>query len=373
MIKAKRFDSIHDIDESLWNSIISKAQFFHDYRFVQAVEEAKIEESRCWYLLFYDGERLVGSAALSAFKVSLDLFLGRTAQKIIRRLRRWFPNLFRIDILFCGLPISIGKHNLVIGDSSYTEEILNSLAGEMEALSRDHGITYMCVKEFCRDHIRDMDGLTAHGFFRAPSLPYVSMAIRWSNFAEYLAALRYTYRRQIKNNLKKMCAGPGLILGSAAICPANRFYELYLQVMAQAGVQLEILNSAFFEHLFIKMPDQFEILTFQQGGEVLGAALLYSHEKTMTFLLVGINYLRRDEFAVYFNLIYGILKLAMERDCKQLDLGQTSYYIKQRIGGECIPTYFYMRSRSRFIHACLKSFRRLLFPELAVSTHHVFR
>lgn len=348
-----------------------------------------MEGSRCWYLLFYAHDKLVGSAALSAFKISLDLFLGPTAQKIIQRLRRWFPNFFKIEMLFCGLPISIGKHNLIISDSSYTDEILNSLVGEMEAISRGQGIKYMCVKEFCRDHIRDIDGLTAHGFFRAPSLPYVSMPVRWSNFDQYLSALRYKYRRQIKNNLKKMRTGkhtieyqnfpapvssePVLVLGSAAICPADRFYELYLQVMAQAGVQLEILNSAFFEHLFMKMQDQFEILTFQQGGEVLGAALLYSHEGTMTFLLVGINYSRRDEFALYFNLIYGILKLAMERGCKQLDLGQTSYYIKQRIGGDCIPTYFYMKSRSRFIHGCLKFFRRFLFPELAVSTHHVFR
>ncbi|HLP57998.1 MAG TPA: GNAT family N-acetyltransferase [Candidatus Deferrimicrobium sp.] len=378
MISVKCFPSIHDINESLWNSIVDKGDFFHHYRFVQSIEDAKVENSRCWYLLFYAQNKLVGSAALSAFKISLDLFLSPNAQKFIQWVRKKFPNFFKIKILFCGLPISIGKHNLVIQDPAHRNEILHALVEEMRRICREQEIKYMSVKEFCRDQIQDMDELTAHGFFRAPSLPYVSMPVRWPNFDEYLAALRHKYRRQIKNNLKQMEAAsvesvPGLILGDSALCPAEQFHRLYLQVMNQAGVQLETLNQSFFEHLFKNMQEQLEILTYQQHGEVLGAALLYVHDKVMTFLLVGIDYSRRDEFALYFNLIYSILKLAMVRGCQQLDLGQTSYYIKQRIGGLCIPTYFYIKSLSPAVHTCLKIFRRFLFPELVVSTHHVFR
>jgi predicted N-acyltransferase len=374
-LTVKRFQSIHDIQESLWNSINSDNEFFHDHRFIQSIEDAGMNDCKFWYLLFYSGTGPVGSAALSAFKVSLDLFLGAISQKLIRRVRRLFAGFFKIDVLFCGLPISIGKYNLVIADPSYTEDILSALVEEMTGICRDEKIKFMCVKEFYGDRVQTMDRLVEYGFFRAPSLPYVRMPLHWSGFEDYLNALRHTYRRQIKNGLKKMSSaspGPVLILGKRDVCSARQFFELYREVMEHAGVQLEILNQSFFEHLFIKMHDHIEILVFQRGSEVLGAALLCPVGKTLTFLLVGLDYSKRDDYDVYFNLIYGIIKIALERGCSELNLGQTSYYIKQRIGGTCIPAYFYLKSLSPPVHSCLKILRKFLFPELNLPIHNVF-
>jgi predicted N-acyltransferase len=376
MLTIKRFESIHDIEESLWNSINLSNEFFHHHRFIQSIEDAEMDGCKFWYLLFYSGDRLVGSAALSAFRVSLDLFLGETSQTLIRGVRRLFPGFFKIDVLFCGLPISIGKHNLAISDFSYTKDILKALMGEMTRICKNEKIKFMCVKEFYGNRVQGMDRLIEYGFFRVPSLPYVTMPINWSCFDEYLDALRHKYRRQIKNSLKKMDAassGVVLVLGKREVCSPRQFYKLYLEVMEHAGVQLEILNRSFFENLFTKMRDHIEILTFQRGGEVLGAALLCPGGKTLTFLLVGFNYSQRDDYDVYFNLVYGIIKIAIERGCEELNLGQTSYYIKQRIGGTCIPTYFYLKSLSRVVHYLLKRLRKFLFPGLTIPTHKVFR
>ncbi len=388
-LQVRRFESIHDVEESLWDSINPKGDFFHSHRFIQAVEDAGLAESRFWYLLFYNDNKPVGSAALSAFTVSLDLFLGRTCQRIVGRIRRRFPHFLKLTILFCGLPISIGKHNLVIGTPSYMKDILKGLVQEMQQICTDFKIHFMCVKEFSRHHLPEMDLLTGQGFFRAHSIPYVSLSIRWPDFGAYLAALRHNYRRQVRQSLKKMgdpenkveirhcpppaSPRPGLILGQADVCSAEQFFKLYREVMKKAGVQLEVLNRAFFENLFAKMQDQVEILTFQQGGDVLGAALLCCRGKTMTFLLVGLDYSRRDEYDVYFNLIYGIVKLAIDRKYERLNLGQTSYYIKQRIGGTCLPIYFYLKSTSAPLHFSLKAFKKSLFPEPKVPTLEVFK
>ncbi|MGH7455314.1 MAG: hypothetical protein ACRENG_28435, partial [bacterium] len=199
-----RLRSIHEVDETVWDSVNAGQDLFHIHRFIRSVEDARVESSRFWYLLFYQCDQLVGTAALSAFVVSLDLFVGGILQKLISRVRRFFPRFLKINILFCGLPISIGKHALAISDLSRQDELIDLLVQEMTKIRRTENIRFMCVKEFLEGEMPMVERLTGYKFFRARSIPYVSMKIRWPDFQWYLAAMRHSYRRQICRSLKKL-------------------------------------------------------------------------------------------------------------------------------------------------------------------------
>jgi predicted N-acyltransferase len=232
-----------------------------------------------------------------------------------------------------------------------------------------------------------MDGLTEHGFFRGHSIPYVSMDIRWPSFESYLSALRHNYRRPIKLTLKRRGQSrpeivmdpssffpaemPKLIVDGKQACSPQAFFELYLQVMDRAKVKLETLNRAFFEHLYANM--DVRVLAMIKGEQILGAAILIVDGTTMTFLLVGLDYTKRDEYEIYFNLVYGIISLAIEWGCTKLNLGQTSYWLKQRIGGVCIPEYLYFKANHHLVHSCLRTLRSVIFPETALPVPRVFR
>ena len=73
---------------------------------------------------------------------------------------------------------------------------------------------------------------------------------------------------------------------------------------------------------------------------VLGSALIFKHGDVMTFLLVGLDYSKNKEYDTYFNIVYRIISLAIEKKCKVLEMGQTSYYLKGRCGGYCEEMYF---------------------------------
>jgi len=389
MIRVARLRSILEIDGTVWDAIVPDSAFFHSHRFIRSVEEARVQEADFWYLLFYDGQRLVGSAALSAFRISLDLFTGKTGQALIGFLRRMAPGFLKVPILFCGLPVSIGKHNLLIADQALSRDILYALHQEMVDISRAENISFLCVKEFDEDLRPMMDGLVDEGFLRLPSIPYVSLPIRWPNFPAYLNELRHGYRRQIMRSLKKLgwteplidlgrsgrggSASPRIVLEPANAESAEEFYDLYKEVMTRATVKLEILNREFFRRFFVLSTGDSEILSLIAGHEVLGEALLVQHGPTMTFLLVGLRYERLATYDVYFNLLAAIVKLAIERGCRRLDLGQTSYYAKQRLGGEGGKIYFYLRSRKRTVRALTWAFQRALFPELALRRQRVFK
>lgn len=388
-LRVVRTASINDVEETAWDSINGSRDVFHSHRFIRSVEAARVEESEFWYLLFFSGEELVATAVLSAFTVSLDLFVGGGTAKVIQRMRRWLPDFMKIRILMCGLPVSLGQRNLVIRDRRRMLEVDAVLVKEMSDICREHRIGYMCVKEFRESEVEFVRGLEAHGFFVANSIPYVSMKICWDSFEEYLARLRHGYRRPIKLALKKLrqtrleifrrdsvsenSDQPRLVLGGREVCPPEKFFELYMQVMERAAVKLETLNLSFFRNLYANMRGDWDVLALCKGNEVLGAALLTTADRAMIFALVGLDYSKRDKYDSYFNLVYGIIQLAIQRQYRELNLGQTSYWLKQRIGGVCESEYFYLKANHRLTHFCLRNMRALLFPKTKLQKLHVFR
>lgn len=369
-MRAQRFSSIHEVPEDLWDGLLDDTQPWHRHRFLRAVEDARVEDARFWYLVFYADNRPVATAALSAFTVSLDLFLGRTVQRIVERLRRRWPRLLRLDVLLCGLPASLGQSNLVVTDPGLVAAVLTLLTQEMDAIARAEGLRYLCLKEFRQAELDRVEGLERLGFFRGHSLPGMAMEIRWDSFGAYLASLRHSYRRRIKKSRAKLDRPP--ILGGPELVSPARFHQLYAHVMARADTRLELLNRAFFERLWVELGTDLQLLAVQRDEEVVGAALLLRTGSTLRFVLVGLPEQERTEEDVYLNLLYAIVEQAIRQRCYHLVLGQTAYWSKQSIGGVPEPEYLYFKAINRRLHAVLRLLRGILFPRVKLKTARVF-
>jgi predicted N-acyltransferase len=383
MLSVSRVSSISEIDQSTWDSLLTAREFLNSYRFVRAVEMAKVENASFQYLLFYDGRTLVGHAVLSCFSISLDLFV--PDNRVVHWVRKLSPTFFNVRILFSGLPASLGQLNLKVRPG-WEDHVTNAMHSEMESLASVEKVNLLCVKEFKGDNVGICKALLHHEFFQAFSLPYMVLDIDWKTFHEYLYSLRHPYRRAVKRSLKKFGAEepvilispdapkgslPGLVLGDSTICPPARMHALYIAVMGRTPTKLETLNLAFFENLYACFSDELEILTVQQNERIIGAALLVSKEDEMTFMLIGRED-AKDDIDSYFNLVYGIIQLAIERGIKKVNMGQTAYWVKQRVGARPEPVYIYFKSRKPIINFLLTRMNRLLFPELKFAAIKVF-
>lgn len=388
-LKVRRFSSIHEIPADLWDGLLNGDHPYHAHRLLRAVEDARVENSRFWYLVFQERERPVATAALSAFTVSLDLFLGKGFQKIVALARRGFPRFLKIDILFCGLPASFGQSNLFLSADTPPRPVLELLANEMAALSRQEGLRFLVVKEIKEHDLPRVEFLERLGFFRGHSIPFLAMDVRWPSFDAYLASLRHSYRRHIRRSLAKMglerpevrpfspeCLAdprPQLVLGDPGIVSPDRFFALYRNVMARAETRLEMLNEEFFERLWVELAPDLQILAVVVGGEVQGAALLLKIGATLNFMLVGLPETPETPHDVYFNLLYAILDQAIRQGCRRLNLGQTAHWGKQRIGGEPEEEFLFFQAVNPRLHALLRAFRRILFPRIRLKSPRVFK
>src|SRR4030095_7067542 len=120
MLSVRQYKSIHEIDPDHWDSMLDEKDVFHRHGFIKIVEDSRIENASFHYLLIYDNDQLVASTVLSAFNISLDLFISKN--KFVTGLKKIFPNFFIIRILVCGFLASFGEFNIKMKTTKYTDQ-----------------------------------------------------------------------------------------------------------------------------------------------------------------------------------------------------------------------------------------------------------
>lgn len=381
MLKSSLYKSIHDIDRIQWNSLLEPEDLYHRHEFVGIIEDAQIENSDFWYLLVFEDNELAATACLSAFEMSMDLLMEGNL-KWIGSIRKIWPKFLKVNILICGLPISLGQKNIKIKAGRDIEGILNVVTNQMLTIAKEQGIHHLFYKEFNEAETTSFQSLTKHKFFKAASLPYMEMDIKWESFSSYLNNLRHPYRRKIKKSLKKLNISTteisfnanelGIFLNDLSPDSADQFYEQYLSVMERASSKLETLNRAFFELFFDRYQGKFDLLQVRKGEEILASGILLIENDELHFMLIGLPQYKNKKHDPYFNLIYAIVQFAINRNCKKIKLGQTAYWVKQQIGGTARNVFLYYHCRRKIVYFLLKKLNKLVFPDTILKPIHVF-
>src|SRR5262249_34058365 len=136
-------------------------------------------------------------------------------------------------------------------------------------------------------------------------------------------------------------------------CP--QIFDLYEQVMERAPYQLEHLNLPFLQRLNEAFGAQAQALLVEREGRLLAAAILLSSPRVLTFLIAGIDYALNREHGAYLNLVSEVVAEAIRAGSPLLELGQTSYQLKGRMGAFTEPRHLFIRHSSPFWHSVMRA------------------
>jgi predicted N-acyltransferase len=367
-------DSIADVDPSEWNAFLDPDDLQAAHRFVSVCERSHVADAAYRHVLVYQGDQLVGIATFSRMHVALDLLAGRAARAAIRFVRRWRPSFARVPVAFCGLPVSFGRSLLRFRPGAPVATITALVAKELRSWADEYGARVLCFKEFEVAELDSLDSLGQLGYFRAPSLPFCTLPIRWSSLDQYLGAMRANYRRQVLASLRvrrRMNLSVRTVEDFGSECA--RIFRLYEQVMGRAEFQLERLNLAFFERLNADLGPASQAILIERRGELTAAAVMLLGSTEATFLLAGIDYTQNRQCHAYLNLVTEVVALAIRRGAARLELGQTSYDLKRRHGAEAVPLFVYLKCTNPVGHALLRAARPVMFPTHSYARRRVFR
>lgn len=385
MLSIKTYKSITEITASDWNTANADNDYFKSHEFLKIIEDSNIENSTFWYIMVFEDNKIIGAAIFSSFIVSLDLFLDEQSKKAVKLIRKIFPNFLRIRFLFCGLPISLGKDAILIKDTKFTNSILEAIVNESKIIAKTNKIKITNFKEFYSDEKIGFKHLLSLGFIQSWSIPYVDFNNKYENFSTYLQALRHSFRRQIKSNMNKVnfeavgIEQEKLDADFAIIevinprdADANTIYKQYINIMSKANSVLEFLNIDFFVN-FLKNTNQTKILILQKDSIVIGNAILVEEGNKLSFMLIGIHEEYRNAYASYFNILNAVIAYGIQNKFAKIGMGQTSYYVKTRMGGQLAPMITYNYSSNKLIYIILKVFNKLIFPEVNPQQYPVFK
>ncbi len=367
------FHDIDDVNPAEWDALVPPDAIQISHRFIRCCQRSGVENALYRHVLVYRDDTPVAVASFSRMVVSLDVLATGTMKRLIRtaqRVRRGFLNL---PVLLCGLPVSFGQPCIAFRADADTGRIVRALAWLMERVAEETDTRFLCWKEFDDDACEALRELESMGYFRAASLPFYTLPLRWRTFEEYARDMRAGYRRQLESTLSAgRRAGLRTRREGEFSSHAPALFALYEEVIERARYRLERLNRPFFEALARMPGGESHALLMQHEGRLAAAAIVLNAQRRATFLLTGIDYAVQRALPLYENLVTEVVRDAIASGAEELEMGQTSAPLKSRLGAVESRRHLFLRHRSRTAHRVLRMLAPLLFPDTTFPARRVF-
>lgn len=237
-----------------------------------------------------------------------------------------FTKCFRLDVpvRMVALPISLDRSG-IFGSESMLTPLLKSLKGLALVLNLDQA--------------KKGGGMT---------LPTYVFEQGFSDFSQYLLALRSGYRRRLLKALER-----GHLLEIEPFEPQafnHVHYALYKSVWDRSPYPLECLPMAFFR----EMPAEFYGFK-KSSGETIGFVQLLQQDDSLLFMFCGFHQVDHDPYDLYYNMLLWIIKEGIRRELKYIDFGQTSGESKMKIGCRPVEKHLLLHHSNPIVNRFLKA------------------
>jgi hypothetical protein len=368
-------EDIDEISPQMWDAHLDRDDLQASHLFVRACQRSGVEDAKYRHILLTRGGKTVGTSTLACMDVRVELLAGPSVRRPIVATRKVFPNWLRFPVVLGGLPVSFGQSCLRVAHGEPPAPLVARFAEEAERFAVATGAKIICFKEMSATEAHAADELCDLGYFRAPSLPSYHLELPFANMEELEGSMRSGYRRQLRQTFRESRQSQLTVRLIDDWEPlGDTLFELYERVMDRAEYQLERLNRSFFDELRLAFGNQSNVITVERpNGEVLAYAIMLHGRRRSTFLITGIRYSAKSGLVAYRRVVAETIANALNHDARALEMGQTSYGIKTRLGAKDSARYLYLRARSPVLHGVLHKLGSVLFPNHKIPPRHVFR
>jgi predicted N-acyltransferase len=169
----------------------------------------------------------------------------------------------------------------------------------------------------------------------------------WHTYDDYLAALDAKYRRNSKDQLKKLTAA-GCVIEPLTDLDRHsaRLHELYLAVHGNAAVRLVTLPEKYLPMLARSLNDNFRCTVIRRGEEILGFVTSLRDGETAIAYYIGFDRAAAAEgLPIYLRLLHATVDDAIRWRCKRISLGRTALEPKAALGGKPEAMSIWLRHR----------------------------
>lgn len=342
---------IADVPPQDWDSLAALGSVGLSRAFWAIMEASAINDFDFRYVVFHDAQRRpVALAGFYSVTTDIAIFAPAPLRAVLGAVRRVLPNFFKLRMIECGTPITITSPPFVHDPAVEPEAVVDALDRVLRRTARAEGQFLIVVRDFEPDAAGLQAAFSRRGYHWTESLPNTYLDLPWSTPEQYLTALRSYYRSKLVKHRKRNAEA------GVTHTRIDDFADLADELCAQWRVvhesasefQREVLTPDFYRRLSREMGTRSKAILFHRHGERVGHALLLQDGDLLRWLYVGRKVAAQD--GLYLYIAQTVVLTAIELGARRLEMGLTTYAIKQDLGAEVVPIRLALRASRNWIN-----------------------
>ena len=276
-------DRIGMLNSAAWDGVVAGKSVFMRRNVLGTIEAHPPENLSPRYALICDGDKPVAAIAAQLVDVAagrvwrgsdeskekpLTRLLKPAARKVVSRLEE--------RVLVAGNLLSWGFHGIAFAPGEDPASIWPGVAEALYRIRRAEKLVgqtdFAMVKDItsAEGHVEALRRFSYRPMQTEPNM-VLQIDAAWRSYEDYLAALDAKYRKNARDQLKKLAAAGCQMERVTDLRPlARRLHDLYLSVQSRASVKLITLPSGFLPALAEAAGDDFRCTAVRRGEAVLG-------------------------------------------------------------------------------------------------------
>ncbi|AOV17450.1 hypothetical protein BJI67_10620 [Acidihalobacter aeolianus] len=344
-MQTQLYDSIDAVPAEAWDALAGMGSAAMSRDFWSVLERSGLNDFQYRHVLLRD-DAGTPAGLYSFYTVTTDIaiFAPPFLRGLLGAVRRVFPNFLKWKMLECGTPITIVSPPFVRTPLLQEREMVDRIAETLLQTARREGHLLIVVRDFEHEAQALRTDFARHGYHWIDSLPNTYLSVRWSDPEAYLRAMRSYYRSKLlKHRKRNIESGVSHELRDDFSDLAETLCAQWMVVHENAKeFQREVLTPRFYRELSECMGARSKALLFYREGKLAAHALLLQDGDLVRWLYVGRETPEND--GLYLYIAATVVETAIELGAKRLEMGLTTYSIKQDLGAEVVPIGMALRA-----------------------------
>lgn len=275
---------------------------------------------------------------------------------------KFLASKVRHRMLVTGNLLSWGFHGVAFAPGEDPAAIWPAVAEALYRIRRAERLTgqtnFVMVKDTAPQQA-GVENLKSFSYRAMETEPNMVLAIdpSWRSYDDYLSALDAKYRRNAKDQLKKLASAGCTIERLPDIAShSDRLHSLYLAVHENAAVRLVTLPGGYLSAMAQANGDDFRCTAIKRGEEILGFVTTLRDGDTAIAYYIGFD---REAAAtglpIYLRLLHATIGDAIDWGCTRLSLGRTALEPKAALGAKPQAVEVWIRHRVPALNWALRA------------------
>ena len=344
-MRAEIYQRIADVPADVWDGVLGDGTQAMTRSFWALLERSGLNDFDYRYALFFDDAgRVVGITSFYTVTTDIAIFAPTTLRKFLEIVRRVWPGFLKLRMLECGTPITITSPPFICRASVAEDDMVRAIAELLRATARAEGQAFIVVRDFEPNAVGLERAFRLQGYHWVDSLPNTHLEIRWRTPREYLDSMRSYYRSKLqKHSRRNLDAGVRHELVEDVEPLAEKLCAQWMVVHEHASeFQREVLTTEFYRRFCRELAPNAKALMFYRQDALAGHALLLRDGDMLRWLYVGRATAAND--GLYLYVAQKVVETAITLGAKRLEMGLTTYAVKQDLGAEVTPIKIAVRA-----------------------------